>query len=273
MFALRPLWKHDDRAFLWRWTQGARRAEVEVSKTPLEALLLATQSGRADRFLARNPDLVSADVADGLVGDFQDAVAFGDLGSAMLAAAAAGEVYRALGMPTQAHDLEFEQLRVQRGASGTEEELLAVREQALSLAAAARGVADDGLVLRCWLLAADCAHRTSRMAAAIERSQGVVVALRDLCDVAEWLAELAPEQRDPQVLKELMVLVASVCPYALDTVWDDADQLPVRALLRRLARAAERTIPRGLSSEIYADPALAKELDARVLRLMLEVVS
>jgi hypothetical protein len=240
-----------------------------VAGPSLHALYAATVSGRIERYLDRNPGHLTVDVARHLDDDFTSAVEFGDLVAASIAAAAGTLIFQQIGMPLEAVDLQVRHLWVQLDRVSSATEFAQIRDRALVAATHADELGAAHNVQLCCLLAAESAGRAADATVDTERQRWLLRALRDLCDLCELLGELSVAQRPPDVLEAIAGAVARTGAGALDTRWDAALRLPGRLAVRRVARAAERVLPRDVA--IAAGSALQqRETRERLIRVLLE---
>lgn len=235
----------------------------------VKAMYSAVSRHRLDQFLDRYERSLTPQVAAAIEQDFTNAAEFGDVVAATVSATAGRHVHEALGHPARAALLEWRFLRLRRDGSAGETELAELRTAALAAAARADRGGDRVGTWRLWLLAASCAARAAETTSGVDPRSSLATAVRDLADVGELIGESAVGQRPDEVLREFMVLAATVGSSALATEWSDADALPSRVAVRRLAWASERILPQSLLRAMSSvDPGYAADLGLRLKRLM-----
>jgi hypothetical protein len=241
--------------------------EGQMADNAMRMLYRAAERGTVDGYLTEHPEIITSESTTSLEHDFRRAVDFGDLDAAGLAASGAVLIHLRLGNREAALDMQTRLVRLHSESARTEEEYRTARDSALVLGGRALGEGWSPAVTDAWLIAAYCAAQMSETARSASRLDHLHDALRDTADLAELLAARQVADNPVDQVQRLAALVGQVAQGVFAASWPEERLLTVRMLLRRVARAAERAIPRGISGEIFNDPQRASQLDETLMRL------
>jgi hypothetical protein len=213
----------------------------------LRNVYLAASTGELGHYLKAHPEFVSIDVVEILKDNQRQGLEAGDLRSARLSAVAAAEILFALGevkgAVTTLANLLQERLRL----AHPDEDYVALRIQACDLAVTSGDHNWHDGVAFTWTMAAECAYVAARQRGEHGRDL-LLIALRDVVDILELVAERPVEDDRLSPLSRLGVLLKAVTEEIRGADWDMVDILPISRLLQRAARAAYSAFPTGSGS-------------------------
>ncbi len=230
----------------------------------LMPLYQATAKGELNDALAASPDLVREEVAEQAHADFIEANQAGRPDIAYVAATTAAFIRLNLGQREQALSDRLDAAQALFMLADDQPAYDAARGEALQVGALALEVRGVGLILRSWVLAADCAWFACEGDAPDEGR--LIQALRDCADALDWAGRLPDAAEQQGWLERLASLVAAVAGEGMSRVWSQDWLLEADALLRRLAAGAEN-LPIALAYDSTGGPAKAAEVSALLSEL------
>ena len=225
-----------------------------------------------DSYIESHPEVVRTGIVAAVDQDFEQAREFGDINAAALAAEISGTLLAALGDVQRSAARFLTLVRVLSASTPTARDLETVHAAALSAGARCQDAGIDNSVIECWLIAADAQLQLSRIKqdplyppeaylAHINRG------LRYIADIAEYIAEQALPDRNATLLVTFAELTASIGERALNAAWPTRELLGVRALVRRVGRAAERIVTKDVVQLMPGTAQRATEVRERLIRL------
>jgi hypothetical protein len=251
-------------------SQPAASPRPELGPDSLRTLYGEVARGRLERYLDANPALVSMATAVALRQDIVSAIEYGDTQAAITGTRACAEILDRMGDHRSAVALQIDMFNLRLGEIGTDGEYLALRRQALAVAARAQDAEWAAAQAECWLIAAECSLGSQADARATGRPAVLMTCLRDLADISELLALQPSADLAPAQLLRLARLLASASSEAFAHPWAEHELLEIRTLLRRAGRTAERILPGSLFKENGVDAAADRRMREQLTRLFMD---
>ena len=248
----------------------ARRPRQELAPDSLRTLYGEVARGRLERYLDANPDLVSMSTAIAVRDDIVSAIEYGDTQAAITGTRACSEILDRLGDHRSAIALQIDLFNLRLGEIGTDGEYLALRRQALAVAARAQDADWVAAQAECWLIAAECSFCTQSAPRAAGRPAALMTCMRDLAEISLLLAVEPPGDLIQAQLLRLARLLSQASDEAFSHPWPEHELLEIRTLLRRTGRTAERILPGSLFHEAGVDPVAGRRMRQQLNRLFLE---
>jgi hypothetical protein len=225
----------------------------------LQELVEATAQGRLRDLLSERGAEVTPELAGEARELFKQALGGGNLGLASVAAAAAAQAWMHLGNRREALVNHVDTVQMEFMAAETPEAYAQARNGLLEAKSMADDIGAGDQAFKALTIAADCSYFAAQASTPQAKEDLLLQALEDV--VAAGAFAYPGAEGD---LERYVSLLAATAHEAMTTFWTDDRAGRADELLRRLAKAADETVPVDFSYSQVGDPEKTAQT-ARVL--------